>query len=270
MSMNTLAEDARTLRLAIIELSQATRTPHIGSALSCADILLAACSGGLNISPAAVDAPDRDRLVLGKGHCATALVCALAQRGFFPMERLREIFNVNGGIQEHPNYRCIPGVENASGSLGHALPIGLGMALASRLNGHSYRVCVIMGDGECNEGSVWEAAMLAGGQKTENLCAIVDFNRWQATGRSCEITSLEPLADKWRAFGWDAEACDGHDPDALRDRLRAFGRGGRPLALIAHTIKGKGVSFMEDNNDWHYRIPNDDEMQRVRLELGAA
>jgi Transketolase, N-terminal subunit len=147
--------------------------------------------------------------------------------------------------------------------------MGLGMALAARIQSRKYRVCAVMGDGECNEGSVWEAAMLAGGQKVENLCVVVDFNRWQATGRSCEITALEPLVDKWRAFGWEAAECDGHDPDALRDLLRAFGnRGsGKPFAIVAHTVKGKGVSFMEDDNNWHYRIPNDDELAAAMKEL---
>jgi transketolase len=141
------------------------------------------------------------------------------------------------------------------------------MALAARIGRKKRRVCVVMGDGECGEGSVWEAAMLAGGQNVENLCAVIDFNRWQATGRSCEITALEPLADKWRAFGWEAVECDGHDPDALRDLLRGFGKGGKPFAVVAHTVKGKGVSFMEDDNNWHYRILNDEELCAAVKEL---
>lgn len=267
--MPNLSLLARRLRLSIVELSQATRTPHIGSALSCADILLAAYYGGLNISPENVDDPARDRLVFSKGHCAAALVSVLGQRGFFSPETLPETFNQKGGMQEHPNYRCVPGVENASGSLGHGLPLGLGMALASRIAGIDYRVCVVMGDGECNEGSVWEAAMLAAAQKAGNLCAVVDFNRWQATGRSCEIMALQPLADKWSAFGWDVLELDGHDPECIRAALANFGKGERPLAIIAHTVKGKGVSIMEDDNNWHYRIPNAEEMCIVRKELGT-
>lgn len=258
---------AKELCRAIIELSYKSRTPHIGSALSCADILLAVYYGGLNISPENAEHPERDRFLLSKGHCATALVSVLAQRGFYSVDTLARVFNQNGGMQEHPHYRCIPGVENASGSLGHALPIGLGMALAARIQKQSYKVCVLMGDGECNEGSVWEAALLAGIQKISRLCAIVDFNRWQATGRSCEIMALEPLADKWRAFGWDIQEIDGHNPEEIRHILRSFGQQEKPLALIAHTIKGKGISFMEDDNNWHYRIPNEAEMQRIQQEL---
>ena len=258
---------SRELRLAIVTLSQATRTAHLGSSLSCADILLAACQGGLDIAPGREGDPNRDRLVFSKGHAAAALVCALAQRGFFPMDRLFQIFNREGGIQEHPNLACVPGVENASGSLGHGLSLGLGMALAARVRGGNYRVCVILGDGECDEGSVWEAALLAGAQKTGNLCAVVDFNRWQATGRSCEIMALNPLADKWRAFGWEAAEADGHDPERLCSILGGFGTGDRPLAVIAETVKGKGVSFMEDDNNWHYRIPDRRELEAAVREL---
>ena len=141
------------------------------------------------------------------------------------------------------------------------------MAAAARIGQMNYRVCVVMGDGECNEGSVWEAAMLAPALGLNNLCVVVDFNRWQATGRSCEITRLEPLAEKWSAFGWRSVECDGHDPERLRDLLTAFGQEDRPTAIIAHTVKGKGVSFMEDDNNWHYRIPNAEEAQAALKEL---
>lgn len=265
--MQSLEQKGRDLRRMILELSYATRTAHLGSCLSCADILLAAYNGGLRISPDIVDDPARDRLVFSKGHCATALVCALAQRGFVSFDELLTIFNREGGIQEHPNFRCVPGVENSSGSLGHGLPIGVGMALAARVLGQSYRVCVVMGDGESNEGSVWEAALLASAQKLANLCVVIDFNHWQATGRSCEIMSLEPMVEKWQAFGWDAVACDGHNPDLMKRHLSSFGKGSRPVALIANTVKGKGFSFMEDDNNWHYRIPDAEEMAAARKEL---
>ena len=265
-SENRMDLKARLLRKDIVTLSHETKTAHLGSCLSCADILLAVYGGGLRISPDLVDDPDRDRLVFSKGHCALALACALARHGFCSFAHLRQKFNRPGGLQEHPNYRYLPGVETASGSLGHGLPLGLGMALASRIQKRSFRVCVVIGDGETNEGSIWEAALLAG-RRMGNLCVVVDFNRWQATDRSCEVTALEPLADKWRAFGWEAVECDGHDPGRLRELLASFGGSDRPLAIIAHTVKGKGVSFMEDDNNWHYRIPNEEELAKALREL---
>lgn len=267
--MEDLKKKAAELRRMIIELSCKTHTSHLGSSLSCADILLAAYNGGLRVSPENVSSPERDRLVFSKGHCALALVCALAQRGFCSFDYLLAHFNQPGGLQEHPSFPYLPGVENASGSLGHGLPLGVGMARAARIRRQGYTVCVVMGDGECNEGSVWEAAMLAPSLGLNNLCVVVDFNRWQATGRSCEITSLEPLAEKWRAFGWRSVECDGHDPEQLCELLQSFEREARPTAVIAHTIKGKGVSFMEDDNNWHYRIPGEAEMELALKELGV-
>lgn len=263
-----LRAEAAALRADLVELCHRTRTPHLGSALSCVDILVAAYHGGLRITPDTARHPERDRLVLSKGHAAAALFLALARRGFFDRSLL-DGFNVNGGcLQEHPGPGCAPGVEAAAGSLGHGLPIGVGMALAARVKGFAYRTCVVLSDGECEEGSVWEAAMLAGAQKLGALCAIVDFNRWQATGRSCEIMALEPLGAKWLAFGWNVVEVDGHDPAAIRRILTLPDPGmERPLAVVAHTVKGKGVSFMEDDNNWHYRIPNADETTRARQEL---
>lgn len=161
------------------------------------------------------------------------------------------------------------GVEAATGSLGHGLPIGNGLALAQRLAGRDNRVFVLLSDGECNEGSVWEAAMFAGRQKFSNLCAIVDFNKWQATGRSQEILALDPLPEKWEAFGWDTVRLNGHDLAALEATLSDLPRkSGKPLAIIADTVKGKGVSFMEDDNNWHYRVPTLEEVDAAKKELG--
>lgn len=263
----TLRPLANHLRRLILELSCKTKTSHIGSCLSCADVLCAAYHGGMNISPNNVVAPLRDRVLLSKGHAAVALFCVLAQCGFFDFSHLLQHFNQAGGIQEHPNYRCLPGVENASGSLGHALPMGVGMALTAKIRQEHWRTCVIMGDGEINEGSVWEAAMFAAAHKLGSLCAVIDCNRWQGTGRSFDVMALEPLADKWRAFGWETVDMDGHDPDQLRDVLAGFGKGEKPLAIIARTVKGKGVSFMEDDNNWHYRKLTDAELARACEEL---
>jgi transketolase len=198
------------------------------------------------------------------------LYAVLAERGFMARELLAD-FNEDGAVlAEQPAPGCVPGLEAATGSLGHGLPLGAGMALAARLEGRAYRVFVLMSDGECNEGSVWEAAMFAPARQLGNLCAIVDYNRWQATGRSDEVLALAPLADKWRAFGWHTVEVDGHDVSAVATALRAVQPGGaEPTAIIAHTVKGKGVSFMEDDNNWHYRIPTADEVDAACAELGV-
>ncbi len=263
---------ARRLRARLVEMSHEAGTPHLGSSLSCADIVTAAYWGVLAVDPARPGHPDRDRFILSKGHAATTLYAALAFRGFFPEAWLRDEYNVDGGrLAEHPGPGCAPGVEAATGSLGHGLPIGLGMALAARVQRRHYRVFVLLSDGECNEGSVWEAAMFAPAQTLDQVCVIVDYNKWQATGRSNETLALAPLRDKWEAFGWNACEVDGHDLAALTAAMRRVPDGsGRPVAIIAHTVKGRGVSFMEDDNNWHYRIPKADEVAAARRELGIA
>lgn len=265
---DALRAEAAALRAELVALSHRTRTPHLGSALSCVDILTAAYWGGLRLNPDEATLPERDRFILSKGHAAAALYLVLMRRGYYDRSVL-DGFNVDGGcLQEHPGPACVPGVEAATGSLGHGLSIGLGMALAARMQGVEHRTCVVLGDGECNEGSVWEAAMMAGAHKLGSLRAVVDFNRWQATGRSCEILAMEPLGAKWLAFGWNVVDVDGHDPVALRSLLSLpRAEYGKPLAIIAHTTKGKGVSFMEDDNNWHYRIPTEDEVEQARKEL---
>ncbi len=269
MKREELELTARRVRARVIEMAHRAGTPHVGSSLSCVDIVVAAYWVGLHIDPLAPQDPDRDRFILSKGHAATTLYAVLAMRGFFPEDVLNE-YAVNGGrLQEHPGAGCVPGVEAATGSLGHGLPIGLGMALAGRVQGRSYRVMVLMSDGECEEGSVWEAALLAGARKTATLTVLIDYNKWQATGRSNEIMALPPLVDKWRTFGWDAFEIDGHDMGALMDVMRRPpDAGGRPRAVICHTVKGKGVSFMEDDNNWHYRVPTAEEVGAARRELG--
>jgi transketolase len=262
---------ARKTRMRIIENSHKTQTPHLGSCLSCVDILIAAYFHVLRIDPAAPADPMRDRFILSKGHGAAALFQVLALRGFYP-ESLLDSYGEDGGVfAEHPPTPAhLAGIEAATGSLGHGMPMGLGMALAGRIQRLDYNVLALLSDGECNEGSIWESAMMAAAQRVERLCAIVDFNKWQATGRSEEILALNPLAAKWRAFGWNAVEADGHD---MRELVRLMTNvpdgSGKPVAIIAHTVKGKGVSFMEDDNNWHYRIPNKDEVAAARKELGA-
>lgn len=260
---------AAVLRGRIIETSCRAGVPHLGSCLSCVDILTALYWGVLDASSAAPDRADRDRFILSKGHAAPALFQVLAEQGYYP-PALLENYGEDGSLfGEHPPAHGIPGVEAATGSLGHGLPIGVGMAMASRLHSYANCIFVLMSDGECNEGSVWEAAMMAGAQRLERLAVIIDFNKWQATGRSEEVLALTPLVDKWRAFGWEACEVDGHDIAALTATLRRVPTGsGRPLAVIAHTVKGKGVSFMEDDNNWHYRTPSPAEVAAARRELG--
>jgi transketolase len=260
---------ARKIRGRLVQMSHVAKTPHLGSSLSCVDILVAAYWGPMRIDPRRPLDPGRDRFILSKGHAATSLYATLACRGFFD-ESLLDTFNHDGGhLGEHPSFQCAPGVEAATGSLGHGLPLALGMALSQRVRGPSFRCFVLMSDGECEEGTVWEAAMFAPAQRIDNVVVIIDYNKWQATGRSDEIMSLSPLADKWRAFGWTTHEVDGHDLDALGAVLRNVPDGsGRPIAVVAHTVKGRGVSFMEDDNNWHYRIPTADEVLAARKELG--
>lgn len=267
-----LAGLAATLRARIIETSSKTGTPHLGSCLSCVDILTALYFSVLRVDISNPRAPERDRCILSKGHGAMGLFHVLAERGFYPLSDL-DTYGEDGGVfAEHPpTPDHLAGIEAATGSLGHGLPLGLGMALAGRIQGQSYNVYAVLGDGECNEGSVWEAAMLAAAQKVANMCVIIDFNKWQATGRSCEVMALDPLADKWRAFGWNAIEVDGHNFDELLAALAQFpNANGQPTAIIAHTIKGKGASFMEDDNNWHYRIPTAEEVVKSKIELGVA
>lgn len=267
-----LRSHARELRLRIIENSCRTSTPHLGSCLSCVDILVALYFDILRIDPLNPREPNRDRFILSKGHGAPALFHVLARRGFYP-EAMLDSYGEDGGIfAEHPpTPDKLAGIEAATGSLGHGLPMGLGMALAAKIHHRNYRVYCVLSDGECNEGSIWEAAMMAAAQHTSNLCVIVDFNKWQATGRSRDVLALDPLADKWKAFGWRTKEIDGHDYSAIENALRDFpSSDGKPTAIIAHTVKGKGVSFMEDNNNWHYRIPTMDEVAASKKELGVA
>jgi transketolase len=260
---------ARQLRFKLIEMSHAAGTPHLGSALSCADILVAAYWGKVvKIDPKNPADPSRDRFILSKGHAATALYATLASLGFFPKDWLDNFAKHGSPLAEQPAPNCAPGVELATGSLGHGLPVGIGMALAGRVQKRDYRVFVTMSDGECNEGTVWEASMFAPAQKLDNLAIIVDYNKWQATGRSNEVMALQSLRDKFAAFGWNASEVDGHDISAILNALKNIPRGdGKPVAVIAHTVKGKGVSFMEDDNNWHYRIPTAEEVQQAKQQL---
>ncbi|MGE3312961.1 MAG: transketolase [Limisphaerales bacterium] len=264
-----LALVARQLRLQLVRMSHTAGTPHLGSALSCVDILVAAYWNVLRIDPAHPDDPARDRFILSKGHAASALYAVLAERGFFPRDWLDSFARHGAQLAEQPAPGCAPGVELATGSLGHGLPVGVGMALAARLQQRDSRVVVCLSDGECNEGTVWEAALFAPAHRLAHLAVIVDYNKWQATGRSDEVMSLPSLREKWAAFGWNAVEVDGHDIESISDALRSVpAANGHPTAIVAHTVKGKGVPFMEDDNNWHYRIPKAEEVTQAAQALG--
>ena len=230
-----LKSQAAKLRGRVIEMSHAAQAAHLASSLSCCDIVTVAYWHVLAIDPARPKDPLRDRFILSKGHAAAALYAALAFKGFFPVAELDTYCRDGGRLAEHPPANLLPGVEAATGSLGHGLPIGCGMALAGRIKGETFRVYALLSDGENNEGSVWESAMFAAAQKLENVCVIIDYNKWQATARSNETLMLAPLRDKWAAFGWDAVETDGHDVARLRrthgkraQRLRQAGCDHRP------------------------------------------
>ncbi len=267
-STSELNQVAARIRAHLVRMSHAAGAPHLGSALSCVDLLVAAYWRFLRIDRISAGAPERDRFILRKGHAAAALYATLAERGIIDRELLRTYGQNGSMLPEQMSPHCVPGVEAATGSLGHGLSLGVGMALAARIQQRPCRVCVVLSDGECNEGSVWEAAMFAARQQLDSLVAMVDHNRWQATGRSDEIMALSPLVEKWAAFGWRAVSVDGHNIDELAAQLAHIpDEAKRPTVLVARTIKGRGISFMEDDNNWHYRVPNAQELEAALREL---
>jgi transketolase len=271
LSYTQLEALARTLRFRIVRTSHLSGTPHLGSCLSCLDLLVYFYWNVLRIDPVQPHAADRDRFILSKGHAAPALFQVLAERGFFPVADLENYGEDGSLFGEHPPMPSyLGGIEAATGSLGHGLPMGLGMALAARNTGIPYRVYAVLSDGECNEGSVWEAALLAAAQGVSNLTIAIDYNKWQATGRSNEVMALAPLADKWMAFGWCVTEIDGHDFSQIHAAVSRHADDPRPKVIIANTVKGRGLSFMEDDNNWHYRTPNAEEVRKAALELGIA
>ena len=260
---------AREIRFRLISMSHQAQSAHLAGALSCVDLLVALYWRILKIDPANPSSPDRDRLIFSKGHAVSALYVTLAKRGFFPEENLTRYNQHGASLPEQPCPGLTPGVEWATGSLGHGLGVGLGIALASSIQQNPYATFVLMSDGECQEGSVWEAAMLAPKLKTGLLTVLVDFNGWQATGRSRDIMQMEPLAEKWTSFGWDACEINGHSMPEILSALEKA-RDHRPRAIIANTVKGKGASFIEDDNNWHYRSPSAEEVKKAAQELGIS
>ena len=261
-----LRNKAREARRLIVETIGRARAGHIGGDLSVTDILTTLFFGVLNVDPANHTAPGRDRFILSKGHCAAALYSILAMRGFFAREWLASFMQPLSPLNGHPNRRKVPGVEANTGPLGHGLPIGVGCAIAAKLAGADWRTFVVLGDGELQEGSNWEAAMAAGHRRLDNLVAVIDRNRLQQGARTEETNRLDPLAEKWAAFGWDVAEIDGHDHLALHAALTQP-HDGKPLCIVANTIKGKGVSFIEDRVEWHHKTPTPEQVEMALKEL---
>jgi transketolase len=244
---------------------------HVGAALSMADIVAVLYGDVLNVDPEAPRKADRDRFILSKGHAGAGVYAALAETGFFPVEKLETHYQDGSDLSGHVSHRRIPGVELSTGSLGHGLPVGTGMAYAGRLNGASHRVFVLLSDGECDEGSNWEAILFAAHHQLDNLVAIIDYNKIQSLAPVADTLALEPFADKWRSFGWSVVEVDGHNHDQLRISLsRLPAETSKPTCVIAHTTKGKGVSFMENTVLWHYRTAKGEELAAALRELEEA
>ncbi len=261
-SPKSLPLDARSqyLRRLIVDALVGGERGHVGSSMSPLEILRVLYDDILHHRPEEPHWPERDRCILSKGHGCLALYAVLADKGYFPVEVLKTFCRKGSILGGHPEYGKVPGVEASTGSLGHGLSIGVGMALAARIRKRANRVFVIMGDGEINEGSVWEAAMCAGKHALSNLVAIIDYNKIQSAGPTAEIQELEPLRDKWQAFGFATLEVDGHDVMKLRDAFRNVPLDGkRPTAVICHTVKGKGFAFAEHDPEWHHksRVPSD-------------
>lgn len=258
------------LRKDAVDIIMAGKTGHIGGDMSVMDVLVTLYFKVMHVSPENWTDPARDRFVLSKGHSVEALYAVLAKKGFFPIDRVKKEFSQFGSpFIGHPNNK-LPGIEMNSGSLGHGLPVSVGMALAGKMDRAPYRVYTVMGDGELEEGSVWEAAMSATQYHLDNLCAVVDRNRLQISGTTEEVMHLEDLAARFRAFGWHVISVDGHDYDALEAAFdEAAATKGTPTLLIANTIKGCGSAVMENKVGWHHHVPTQDEYQQILVDLAA-
>jgi len=265
-----LAEKARRIRINALKAIHAAKSGHPGGSLSSADILATLYFGELNIDPKNPKMADRDKFVLSKGHAVPALYAALGERGFYEVNEMMTLRQVGSKFQGHPNMSKVPGIEMSTGSLGQGFSAAVGMAIAGKIDKNSGRVYVLTGDGELQEGIMWEAAMQAAHRKLDNLVAIVDLNGLQIDGKVSEVKCVCPVDEKFRSFGWNVISVDGHNFEELTTAFdEAKKCGGVPTAIIAHTHKGKGVSFMEDNAGWHGKAPSDEELAAAIEELGG-
>lgn len=273
MEQNKIAElksIANRIRIGVIRSTNAAGSGHPGGSLSIADIMAYLYFHEMNVDPNEPSKPDRDRLVLSKGHTAPALYSALAIRGYFPEEELLTLRHIDSRLQGHPDMKGIPGVDMSTGSLGMGISAACGMALASKIDGKDNRVYAILGDGECEEGQVWEAAMFAAHYKLDNLCVIVDSNKLQIDGPVAEVIGPAPFEEKFLSFGFEVATVNGHDFEEIDAAMsRARQTKGRPFAIIANTVKGRGVSFMEGQVKWHGNAPSDEQRDIALTELGA-
>lgn len=269
MTDNDLIQIAKEIRKDIVTMAYvAPAQNHPAPSLSCADLMAVLYFDVLRIDPSNPKWEERDRFILSKGHACPCQYAALAKRGFFPREELWKVRGFNVMLQGHPDMKKIPGIDMTSGSLGNGLSAGIGMALYGKAKKKDYHVFVIIGDGEAQEGAIWEAAITAAAKKLNNLTCIIDYNHLQSCGAVDTIAPMHPFTDKWKAFGWETIEIDGHDIHEIKSALRMSMAGdGRPTAIIAHTIKGKGVSFMEGNNIWHARRPTEEEYNQAMKEL---
>ena len=267
---NQLAINACKVRMGIVASTHAAKCGHPGGSLSAADLFTYLYNKELNVDPANPKWEDRDRFVLSKGHTAPGLYAALAQRGFFPEEDLLTLRKAGSYLQGHPNMNSVPGVDMSTGSLGQGISTACGMALAAKVKGKDYRVYTLLGDGEIQEGQVWEACMFASHYKLDNLCVIIDNNGLQIDGDVAKVMCPYPIVDKLEAFGFHTQAIDGHDMEAIENALNAAKAvKGQPSAIVMKTVKGKGVSFMENNAGWHGVAPNDAQYEQAMDELKA-
>ncbi len=259
---------AKKIRIDVLKMIGRAKSAHVGSSFSMADLLAVLYTDTLRVDPHKPEWPDRDRFILSKGHGCAGLYAILAERGFFPKKWLDDFYLNGSHLPGHVTHSGIPGVEVSTGALGHGLSIASGMALAAKHDNKSYRIFTMLSDGECDEGSIWEAALFAPHHKLDNLIAIVDYNKIQSLGTVKEVLNLDPFADKWKAFGWGVHEINGHDFKEIKEAFDTLPFTlGKPSCIIAHTIKGKGVSFMENLLLWHYRSPQGDEFTNALKEL---
>lgn len=270
MDRKYFEELAAGLRVDVIKEVFKAGSGHPGGSLSATDIMTALYFKEMNIDPKKPDMPERDRFVLSKGHAAPILYAALANKGFFPKEELASLRKLGSTLQGHPNMHKVPGVEMSTGSLGQGFSVSVGMALANKMDKNPGRVYVLLGDGELQEGIVWEAAMAAAHYGLSNMCAIVDNNGLQIDGNNDDVMRVQPIDEKFKAFGWHVQVIDGHDFDQIFQALEnARAEKDRPSVIVAKTVKGKGVSFMEDKAGWHGKAPSEEEAQKAVKELGG-